>query len=549
MFESDCPEFVIPEALFTWRLNSIEEASGRTRHQNEISVVAFFAPEETARGRSRANREDQEMQAYVAKVMKRHPNSEREPDEHLLSSGFGTLEVQWESEGSISTISPWEVTLQDKAYETPSPPSLSEAASLAIAKALAKVEALPNVEEYFLHPVDESRYSDYRNRVEVPMNFSFIKERLAAGYYSNVHSVLSDAMLIRDNCLKYNGPSELSQSASDVYESFVDEVKKHVDVDEPPVYDSSQLLAGASSEGPDASNDSSRASRVARRQRQGTTTTTTRASLRSGSADGGTSLERLPMPDQRTSLSRSTRARRSSASVQQNAQPNRRRSTRSDTPSRSVLAVDREDDVGGDEEEDDDAEAYHDDGGDDEDSESMSAEDVAPRRSSRRQAAQKAGRGGNSRAASVSSSDEWDGQNRASEHEDDSESDDSPLATRRTARLKRYSRREQSEEEDEEPSDSGNSPLPTRRAARLTGRESRQERRTSPRSRRATRTSLESSPDSPARRSNRRHEAVSMADLSHSDIDEADAERETDEEPEKEVVVPRRGNAKRRSGE
>lgn len=541
MFESGCPEFIIPEALFTWRLQSLENASGRTRHQHEVPVIAYYSNEDTSRI-SRPGREDQEMQAYRATVKKRLPNSEREPDDHLLSSGYGTLEVEWtESDDPNSIMSPWEVSVQDEAYETPSPPTLSEPASLAVAKALAKVEALPNVEEYFMYPVDETRYSDYRNRVEVPMNFSFIKERLAAGYYSNVLSVLSDAKLIKENCLKYNGPSELSQSASDVYDAFENEIKCHVDVDESHASASMSLLAGNVPLVQGNSIDSSRASRLARRQRQ---ETSNRASRLAGSEDGGTSLERLPLPDHRPRTSRTTRQ---SSAQAQNGDRGGRRSLRgqeldSSGSNGSVLAVDRDSGTG-----DDYEDGGHDDGSDNS-SESMSDESVAPRRSSRQSGSRTSGqrvtrksvrvKSGPSKAASVSSSDDWEGQNHSSGEDDDDEESEAlpPSQSRRSIRISMPGARRQEQNR--------TSPRRSTRASSYAPDEDLDFSR----NRRSTRSSsqLGTGLDSP-RRSTRAHQATSLADLSHSDVDEADAEMESAESSEDEVTVRERNTGTRRS--
>lgn len=552
MFESDFPEFVIPEALFSWRLQSIENASHPTRRQNELPVVAYFSQEETTRSRTRSV-EDQEMVAYSGTLTNRRRNSEPLPDGHLRDSGYGTLEVDWDEGGESMILSPWELTLRDKAYETPSPPTLSETATRAIANAIAKIEALPQVEQYFLHPVDERRYPDYRNRVEVPMNYSFIKERLAAGYYSNVRSVLSDAKLISDNCFKYNGPGDLSQSASDIYDSFVDEVKSHVDIDETPVRAPVPSVApGASLNG-----DSSRTSRVARRQPR---RASGRSSQPGSSEDGVTSLERLPMPDQRASSTRTTRrgaAQSSRSRARGGPQPVSSRATRSRS-GRSVLAVGREDDSeSGDEYIND---HYQNGDGDSakESSESMSDDDSEPRRtslrisrnsgqsgtslrisrSSRQSGTRRSTRttSGNANAAAISSKEEWEEQQNQSSSE------------------------QEQEEEGEE--SSASSPTPTRRSRRLLTLDSHQEEtRVSPgRPTRASRRSTQASSmtyenlDSP-RRSTRAHERSSLADLSHSDVDEEEAEageseNESSEEEEMEAKATRRGRSslKRRSG-
>ena len=516
MFESDCPEFVIPEALFTWRLQSIENAFGRTRHQNELPVIAYFSSEDANRLRSRP-REDQEMDAFSGTLKRTQPNSEREPDVHLLNSGFGTLEVEWDT-GELSSLSPWEVTLKDKAYETPDPPTLSETDSVAIAMALAKIEGIQLVEQYFLHPVDVSRYPDYLNRVEVPMDFSFIKERLAAGYYSNVLSVLSDARLIRDNCFKYNGPGELSEFASEVYDSFEEEIKRHVDIDE------SLVAASAPTVREDPNNfralrDSSRASRSG------------------GSEEGTMTLERLPMPVQRAGSQRTTSRR---ASEDQEAEPSRRRTrsasglesvaagraTRSGS-SRSVLAMDAGESGDDDGYNDDDTSADRKENGGDssEDlSETSSGEDSAPRRTSRRTGRKSTRRRdtrvshrgkGELNDSDVSSGDDWDEEQSDSSDEME-DSDASPQPARRSKRLPT-------------PESSHDRRPSTRRSTRashsIPESSDALENGGRPRSRRTTRRSaLDNDVADSPRRSNRAHERKTMADLSQSDIDEEESE-------------------------
>jgi hypothetical protein len=285
MFESDCPEFIISEKLFTWRLECIENAG--FPNLVGLPVVAYFSqPNENV---------DQEMGAYPTKIMSLLENSDQEPDEHLMNSGYGTLRVEWD-DGTHSALSPWEVTFPDS--ETPSPPCLDEAEIRSIGNALAKIETNPTVKEFFLRPVDGRQNSDYHSRVEVAMDFSFIKERLAAGYYSCVESVLADAKLIRENCIKYNGPSAfLSQSASAIYGEFEQEVRGSIQ--------SSQNLRSTSLDalnGMTSHVAASRAMRHAQRQQQGSST-------RRSSAEAS-SLEQLPLPNARHIEGRLSRRRR-----------------------------------------------------------------------------------------------------------------------------------------------------------------------------------------------------------------------------------------------
>lgn len=555
MYESDCPEFVIPESLFTWRLQSIENATHSTRRQNELSVVAYFSQEEPTRSRSRSP-EDEEMIAYPGTVVNRFRNAERVPDGHLRGSGFATLEVEWDGGGETSVLSPWELTLLDKVYETPNPPTLSESASRAVANALAKIESLPQVDEYFLHPVDERRYSDYRNRVEIPMNYSFIKERLAAGYYSNVRSVLSDAKLISVNCLKYNGPCELSQSASDIYDQFVNEVTSHVDIDESPVrapVASVALDPPQLGEGLNAVHF--RQTRNARREEP---RPSRRSSIPSGSDDGPTSLERLPMPEQRASVSRQNRRRttethrsRSRGGLEQVSRRTSRSSSGRPTRSssaQSVLAMEREDDSEGADEYIEDESQQDDDESAEESSESVSDVEFEPQRKSRRiristrqNGARRATRTtGRTNDAAISSNASW-----SAEEEQVEEEESAPPArsTRSATRLL-----------------TPDSQHETRSTSRRSTRESRRSTQEVNGIRRSTRTasSTHEALESP-KRATRTKGRASLADLSHSEVDEEEEEapdnesevESSEEKVEEELQVSTRGRSalkRRRSG-
>ncbi|OEU18483.1 hypothetical protein FRACYDRAFT_183258, partial [Fragilariopsis cylindrus CCMP1102] len=61
-----------------------------------------------------------------------------------------------------------------------------------------------NIANHLSLPVDQERYFDYANMVEIPMDMMFVKRRLAANYYGSNLGVAADLRLIRDNCIKYN---------------------------------------------------------------------------------------------------------------------------------------------------------------------------------------------------------------------------------------------------------------------------------------------------------------------------------------------------------
>lgn len=317
MFESDLPEFIVSESLFTWRLQCIESAALRN-----LPVVVYYTPTNELT-QATNSREDDAMKAYSGTLKGLLPNSNQEPNEHLMNSGFGTMEVAWDDGSDDSVLSPWEVTLKDKVDDTPLPPHLEEAKRRAIGDALAKIETNPIVKEFFLRPVDERRYPDYRNRVEVPMDFSFIKERLAAGYYCGIESALADAKLVKENCIKYNGRNDLSHSASAICDEFEHEVRSSIESGQRSA--SFEPLNDAASQ-----VDSSRATRHAQRQQQGPSTRR--------SSTEATSLEQLPLPKARHSEGRPSRRSRQG----QNEEPSRvvvapRRVTRSGTASSEVL--------------------------------------------------------------------------------------------------------------------------------------------------------------------------------------------------------------------
>lgn len=59
----------------------------------------------------------------------------------------------------------------------------------------------------FNEPVDPIKYNipDYNVIIKEPMDFSTVKEKLAAHRYSNMQHFLNDIELIFSNCILYNG--------------------------------------------------------------------------------------------------------------------------------------------------------------------------------------------------------------------------------------------------------------------------------------------------------------------------------------------------------
>lgn len=217
VFENDQADFVIPIGLYTARLRSLERAlsGGTPSSQVEHAIESYYADENSPR--------DSELTPFKG-LVKGHasPNDDSSNnDPNLYGSGYHSLIVHWE-DGSIEKDSPWEVNLSDPGKSLqPDRPSLTEEEKKRVLQALNDIKGLPGVDEYFMTPVDESRYSDYSSRVEVPVNLTLITNRLEAGYYGTRSSVVADIKLIRENCAKYNGPhDELTDNATDMVAKF-----------------------------------------------------------------------------------------------------------------------------------------------------------------------------------------------------------------------------------------------------------------------------------------------------------------------------------------
>lgn len=215
MFESDLQEFIIPENLFCWRLESLE---GAVRANNSefvgIVVSCYFVSDQSD------SEEDATMVTYGAKLVGLDAEACSDTNMNLRDSGFQTLKIEWDDGGS-EYVCPWEVSLRDAIDEVPKSPRLSHNEKRIVRAALDKAERTPTVRDFFMSSVNETRYSDYKSRVEIPIDFSFIEQRLASDYYATVASILSDVQLVRDNCIKYNSEgADLSIAIQGVIGAF-----------------------------------------------------------------------------------------------------------------------------------------------------------------------------------------------------------------------------------------------------------------------------------------------------------------------------------------
>jgi hypothetical protein len=209
IFENDKFEFVVPEVLYTWRLQSLERALRDRDCVFEGLKISLYYGEPAAR-------EDSEMKLYPATVLGVQ-SEDLYHDAHLQGSGFGVVEVDCAEYTDL--FSSWEVNADENG--TLSRPRLSEEEKKVILDGLNEQLRKPDVKEYLAQPVDQVRYCDYSKMVEVSLDLMFIKRRLDSDYYASKLSVVSDVRLIRDNSIKYNGiVNDLSRVASEMYDEF-----------------------------------------------------------------------------------------------------------------------------------------------------------------------------------------------------------------------------------------------------------------------------------------------------------------------------------------
>jgi hypothetical protein len=211
MFENDQTDFVIPMGLYTARLESLERALS-SGESDSPEIEAYYAED--------GSPNDSELTHYKGVVKDHSRNSDDLSGPNLCSSGYRSLVVEWE-DGTSDEVSPWEVNVCASTESSqPNRPSLTDEEKKSVLKALAALKDLPDVEA-FMTRVDERRYSDYASRIEIPMDLTFITNRLEADYYATRFDVVADVKLIRENCAKYNGVNDdLTISASNMLKKF-----------------------------------------------------------------------------------------------------------------------------------------------------------------------------------------------------------------------------------------------------------------------------------------------------------------------------------------
>jgi len=218
VFENDQTDFIIPMGLYTARLQSLESAlRNRDTTADLVGIEAYYADEGAP--------DDSEFLPFQGLVREHFNDDENNAfnDLNLCGSGYRSLTIEWE-DGTTDNVSPWEVNISSAsgtACLEPDRPSLTDEEKKTVRDALHHVKSLPCVDQYFLIAVDENRYSDYRSRVEVPMDLTFVTNRLEADYYATRVNVVADVKLIAQNSAKYNGAKdELTEFADDIAGQF-----------------------------------------------------------------------------------------------------------------------------------------------------------------------------------------------------------------------------------------------------------------------------------------------------------------------------------------
>lgn len=220
MFENDQPDFLLPEHLFVARVGMVDSARANASNEPNPQIEALYRASSTMSSQA----EDQEFLPWKGYV-------ERFADSDCNDAcGFDALEVAWEHDNGTDVVSAWEICRIGSTTVEIFRPCLSEEETLAVQNALTKIKGLSYtsddganylVDAIFGSPVDETQYTDYSTRVEVPMDLSFIALRLATGFYSSVLSVVFDIHLIRENCSKYNGSEDpITSLANEMVKKF-----------------------------------------------------------------------------------------------------------------------------------------------------------------------------------------------------------------------------------------------------------------------------------------------------------------------------------------
>ena len=198
IFECGEEEFIIPEYIYTWRINELEKAiesnDGVVDGLNVTVQWPFISADNKNGGDDTVHKE------YKSKLMYLN---EREDESHLQSSGHHALVMECQDNESKKGDSifavgcAWNVTVKSPSAPFPTVPTISKPVKNKIQNAFNKVLKMdPKIKSSFFEAVDTRKFSDYSDFIEVPMHLSFIRKRLQNNYYTNKQSVGENFLMI-----------------------------------------------------------------------------------------------------------------------------------------------------------------------------------------------------------------------------------------------------------------------------------------------------------------------------------------------------------------
>eukprot|EP00554_Chaetoceros_debilis_P015653 CAMPEP_0194125116 /NCGR_PEP_ID=MMETSP0150-20130528/59296_1 /TAXON_ID=122233 /ORGANISM="Chaetoceros debilis, Strain MM31A-1" /LENGTH=2581 /DNA_ID=CAMNT_0038818909 /DNA_START=110 /DNA_END=7855 /DNA_ORIENTATION=- len=225
LFESAESSFIVPAALYKWRLQRLEQAVMDSGGDGVgVEIIDFYV---------NTDDDDTRFDPFQGKLISTGaPENERET--HFQNSGFNSVEIEYDS-GDFSIGSAWGFALRGEENSCPLPSCLTDTQKRAFIEIIDSLETDQDVRSIFSAPADTRIYVDYFNMIEIPMDTSMVRKRLEHKYYTNVESVRADMKLIVDNCLKYNKPgTDISDVAVKMFADFnrlYEEKMEHVSLD------------------------------------------------------------------------------------------------------------------------------------------------------------------------------------------------------------------------------------------------------------------------------------------------------------------------------
>lgn len=216
LFESGEADFIIPSALYKWKVQCLENVIDEEGTCSGIELTDYYVSE--------TGLEDSKFDPFPGQLVTTIPGNER--GFHFRGSGYNALQVEFEG-NDPSLANTWDVTVKGTEAECPLPTCLTDEQEKIVFSVLDLIESDEYLKNNFSLPVDSRYFADYDQMIEVKMDLSMIRRRLEQKYYTNVESVISDVKLIRDNCLKYNKlGSDITKEAQKLFDTFNDSLEE-----------------------------------------------------------------------------------------------------------------------------------------------------------------------------------------------------------------------------------------------------------------------------------------------------------------------------------